>query len=182
MAKEYGGYVSEQTSLHGFRLPRYEELPNFGLYLEQTITYINQVLEPLDRASITPSMLSNYVKQGYIDRPVKKQYFADQIGYLIFMTINKQVLTLEHIRELFELQKGAYPAQAAYDNFCERFERMLGYLLGDCDEPLLYPDDASFEQQVLQSVIVSTCHIIHLNWCLEHRRELGDGGAGSAAG
>ncbi len=160
--------MDERNGLYGFRLPRYEELPNFGLYLEQTITYINQVLAPLERVSITPSMLSNYVKQGFIDRPIKKQYFADQIGYLIFLTINKQVLSLDHIRKLFDMQKRTYSAQAAYDSFCLRFESMLGYLMGELESPELYPEDATFEQHVLQSVIVTTAHIVYLNWCLEH--------------
>ena len=30
-----------------FRLPRYGQLPNMGLYLEQTTKYINQCLAPL---------------------------------------------------------------------------------------------------------------------------------------
>ena len=161
--------MHEQNGLQGFRLPRYEEIPDFGLYLEQTLTYINHALAPLGHASLTASMLGNYVKQGYIPRPIKKQYFADQIGYLIFMAITKQVLPLEHIRTLFDMQRQSYTSQAAYDNFCVRLEAMLQYLFGEREEPVLYPDDATFEQQVLQSVIVATAHVIHLNWCLEHR-------------
>ena len=157
-----------QNGLQGFRLPRYNELPDFGLYLEQTVTYINRALSPLDIPPLTSSMLSNYVKQGYIDRPVKKQYHADQIGYLIFLSITKQALSLEHIRALFDMQRRTYSAEDAYDNFCLRFEGMLDYLFDACDEPVLYGDDATFEQQVLQSVIVATTHIIHLTWCLEH--------------
>lgn len=160
--------MHEQAGVEGFRLPRYHELPNLGLYLEQTITYINQVLAPLGQPPLTASMLSNYVKQGYIERPIKKQYYANQIGYLIFLTITKQAITLDHIRELFEMQQHSYSAEDAYNNFCLRFESMLAYLFGECANPVLYGDDATFEQHVLQSVIVATTHIIHLNWCLEH--------------
>ncbi len=160
--------MHEQAQMQKLKLPRYEELPDLGLYLEQTITYINQILVPMGFSTLTSSMLSNYVKQGYISRPIKKQYFADQIGYLIFMSITKQVLSLEHIRALFEMQQKTYSARDAYNNFCLRLERMLGYLFGTCEEPLLYGEDATFEQQVLQSVIVATAHIIYLNWCLEH--------------
>ena len=28
------------------KMPRYNEIPNVGLYLEQVVTYINEVLEP----------------------------------------------------------------------------------------------------------------------------------------
>lgn len=64
-------------SARDYRMPRYKEIPNVGLYLEQTVKYINECLAPIE-ISITPSMLSNYVKKGYIDRPIKKQYYADQ--------------------------------------------------------------------------------------------------------
>ena len=67
-------------SARDYRMPRYKEIPNVGLYLEQTVKYINECLAPIE-ISITPSMLSNYVKKGYIDRPIKKQYYADQIAY-----------------------------------------------------------------------------------------------------
>ena len=88
-----------------FQMPRFREIPNVGLYLEQTVQYINDCIAPLDLA-ITSSMLSNYVKKGYVDRPVKKQYNAEQIAYLIFMSIVKQTLSMENIAALFQMQKG----------------------------------------------------------------------------
>ena len=54
-------------SARDYRMPRYKEIPNVGLYLEQTVKYINECLAPIE-ISITPSMLSNYVKKGYIDK------------------------------------------------------------------------------------------------------------------
>ena len=93
-----------------FQMPRFREIPNVGLYLEQTVQYINDCIAPLDLA-ITSSMLSNYVKKGYVDRPVKKQYNAEQIAYLIFMSIVKQTLSMENIAVLFQMQKGTYSIQ-----------------------------------------------------------------------
>ena len=61
--------------IRGFRLPRYAEIPTVGLYLEQTIKYINGFLAPLGCLELTGSMVSNYVKKGLIPAPVKKQYF-----------------------------------------------------------------------------------------------------------
>ena len=83
-------------SARDYRMPRYKEIPNVGLYLEQTVKYINECLAPIE-ISITPSMLSNYVKKGYIDRPIKKQYYADQIAYAIYIVIIKQVLSMDNI-------------------------------------------------------------------------------------
>ena len=45
--------------VQGFRMPRYRELPDMGLYLEQTVKYINNVLQPLGGTELTGSMVSN---------------------------------------------------------------------------------------------------------------------------
>ena len=76
-----------------FSLPRYEEIPDIGLYLDQTAKYINSYLEPLGEMSITPSMISNYVKHGLVENPIKKQYGQEQIAYLFFIAIAKSVLS-----------------------------------------------------------------------------------------
>ena len=59
--------------MRAFRLPRYGELPDVGLYLEQTTKYINHYLKPLGCIEITGSMIRNYVKMGLVTNPVKKQ-------------------------------------------------------------------------------------------------------------
>ena len=43
-------------SIRGLRLPRYAEIPTVGLYLEQTIKYINSYLAPLGCLELTGSM------------------------------------------------------------------------------------------------------------------------------
>ena len=84
-------------SIRGFRLPRYAEIPSVGLYLEQTIKYINSFLAPLGCLELTGSMISNYVKKGLIPAPVKKQYFPEQIGYLFFVALAKNLTSMENI-------------------------------------------------------------------------------------
>ena len=69
-------------SIADFRLPRYNEIPNVGLYLEQATKYVCEYLAPLGEYNLTPSMISNYVKKGLIANPVKKQYSREQIAYL----------------------------------------------------------------------------------------------------
>lgn len=84
--------------------------------------YINQCIEPL-HLSITASMLRNYVKNGFVDRPVRKQYYADQIAHLIFIAIVKQTLSLQNIVDLFQLQEKTYDVSIAYNYFCDELEK-----------------------------------------------------------
>ena len=59
-----------------FKLPTFEEIPDVGLYLEQTATFINKYLEPLLGSELTPSMISNYVKKKNDRTPRKEAIFA----------------------------------------------------------------------------------------------------------
>ena len=111
--------------IESFRMPRYQDIPDVGLYLDQTVKYINRYLEPLGCLEITASMVSNYVKRGYIANPVKKQYDREQIAYLLFLAIAKSVLPMEHINRLFAMQKQTYSSEVAYNYFCVELEKAL---------------------------------------------------------
>ena len=154
-------------SARDYRMPRYKEIPNVGLYLEQTVKYINECLAPIE-ISITPSMLSNYVKKGYIERPIKKQYYADQIAYAIYIVIIKQVLSMDNIASLFVLQKATYTLPIAYDYFCSELEKTLVAIFENKEEPMKDMGDIPFEKKMLHSVIVAVSHIIYLNDCFKN--------------
>ena len=148
-----------------FRLPRYREIPDVGLYLDQTVKYINRYLAPLGCMEITSSMVSNYVKKGYISNPVRKQYDADQIAYLLFISVAKSVLTMENIGRLFDMQRNAYTAEIAYDFFCQELENMLQYTFGLKDDLDVVgtPEDRSEAKIMLRSTITAVTHIIYLS-------------------
>jgi hypothetical protein len=113
-------------------------------------------------------MLSNYVKKGYIDRPIKKQYYADQIAYLMFIALAKQSLFMDNIATLVNLQKENYPIQKAYDYFCSELENMLDYLAGIKDRPVEVDLEDDDTKKILKSVIISSSHIIYVNHCLKN--------------
>lgn len=153
--------------IDAFALPRYDDIPDIGLYLEQTVSYINKIYEPLN-ISITSSMLSNYVKKGYIEHPVNKKYYAPQIAYLLFFLPVKQTLMTESISELFSLQRSTYPLETAYDFFAYEFEGQLRYLFGLQSEP---PADTggemSFAKKTMQSVLTAVANVVYVNFCFE---------------
>lgn len=148
-----------------FKMPRYQEIPNVGLYLEQTVKYINQCIEPLN-LSITSSMLSNYVKKGYVSRPIKKMYYQDQIAHLIFIAIVKQTLSMQNILQLFDLQQKTYSEEVAYNYFCSQLEEKLGNLFnGKTDASI--PSNLDYGKNTLTIVVIAIAHTIYLNFCFE---------------
>ena len=112
-------------SIRPFHLPRYEQIPDSGMYLEQTAKYICESLNPVFGNAITTSMISNYVKKDLIDNPVKKLYNREQIAYLIFIAVAKNVMSLDGLINFIALQKRTYDLRKAYDYFCVELEKAL---------------------------------------------------------
>ena len=154
-----------------FRLPRYAQIPDIGLYLEQVVRYVNAYLAPLGEPELSPSMVSNYVKKGVISHPVKKKYSREQLASLIYIVLSKNVLSLENIDTLFKMQKAYCSAGAAYDTFCEELERCLPFVFG-CTRALPDPDpDADDEKLLLRSTILAAANKMYLDCCFDALRQ-----------
>ena len=95
-------------AFRAFHLPRYQEIPDVGLYLEQAAKYISGAVSPLGDMALTGSMISNYVKKGLIASPVKKQYSRDQIAYLIFIAVCKIVLSFVVLDDFLLIHQNTY--------------------------------------------------------------------------
>ena len=154
-------------SLGNFRLPRYQEIPDTGLYLEQVAKYISFYLSPLEEGCLTPSMISNYVKKDLVDNPVKKRYGREQIAYLFFIAVAKNVLSLDGLINFIAIQKRTYPLHIAYDYFCEQFESTLFFTAEVKDTMDIVGEDTADEKRLLFSCIVAVTQKIYLERCLE---------------
>lgn len=159
------------NKMEGFRLPRYKEIPAVGLYLDQTAKYINSFLQPLGCMEITTSMISNYAKQGLINKPIGKQYYVDQIAHLFFIAIAKSVLSMENIEALFAMQQKVYTDQVAYDYFCSELENMLYFIFGLKDSVDNIGSTASPEKEMLRSLIIAVANIIYLSHGFERLKQ-----------
>jgi len=151
--------------VRSFRLPRYNELPDMGLYLEQVTKYINGYIVPLGCAELTASMVSNYVKKGVIEPPVKKQYSRDQIGYLIYIGVGKSVLSMENLSRLIGLQRALYAPETAYDYFCTELENMLLYVAGLKERIENVGITNTEVKTMFRSVIIAASYSFFLNSC-----------------
>jgi len=158
-------------SIRDVRLPRYEEIPNVGLYLEQVTKYIEEYLAPIENLTITASMISNYVKKGLVANPVKKQYNREQIAYLIFITAAKSVLSLDDISLFLEMQKQTYATKKAYDYFCMEFENVIQYIFGLKDSLENVGIEQSDEKIMLRNTIITVAHKIYLEKCFQAIRK-----------
>lgn len=157
--------------VRGFRLPRYQEIPTVGLYLEQTAQYIGGYLEPLGEFALTPSMISNYVKKDLIASPVKKRYSRDQLSYLFFIAVAKSVLSLDALGDFIQIQQKTYDLEKAYDYFCGEFENVLQFTFEVRDMMEELGEENSMEKRLLDTCIVAAVQKIYLE---KHLRLLVD--------
>ena len=157
-----------------FCLPPYSELPDMGLYLEQVARFINGYMVPLGCTELTISMISNYVKKGVIDPPVRKQYYAEQIGFLFFISLAKNVVSMEAIVRLLQMQRAIYDPQTAYEYFRSELDNILHYISGQKDSLDNIGVTNTEEKTVIRSVLTAACHVIFVSCSLDEWEAEGD--------
>jgi len=150
-----------------FRLPKYEDIPNVGLYLEQTVKYINSYFESFDGMNLTASMVSNYVKKGLVANAVKKQYYREQIAYLFFIAVAKNVLSMENLSLFIQIQKESYPVKKAYDYFCDELENVMEFVFGLKQKLDSVGQDDTEEKLMLRNTIITAAYKLYLDCCFD---------------
>ena len=153
---------SLRRSVQEYSLPKYEEIPDIGLYLEQVTKYISEFTEPLGQSSLTGSMVSNYVKKGIIVSPVKKQYNRDQIAHLIFIALAKSILSLDDLQQFILLQQRTYAVSTAYNYFVRELSAALHFVFEPNGEPIRVPPSNGDEKTILRNIVITIAHKIYL--------------------
>ena len=111
-----------------YRCPRWNELPDLGLYMDQVLLVVENALRPLfpcDPVILTPTMVNNYVKQQVLFPSEKKKYGREHLAVLITITVLKRVLSVAEIRFVLERLAECGTAESGYDTFCVRLEQRL---------------------------------------------------------
>lgn len=88
----------------------WEQMPDIYLYMDQVITCLQGMLKFYDidekNPLITNSMINNYVKNGVVERPVKKKYSRSHLARLYMISLLKQVLSMQEIDRLLREYPG----------------------------------------------------------------------------
>jgi len=105
-----------------FSYPKWEDIPNIDLYLDQVLLYVNQVCAPISPdkdKGLTASMVNNYVKHGYLTKPDKKKYQRKQIARLIAITTLKSVFSIQEIAQTLNTLQTQASSDQLYDAFVD---------------------------------------------------------------
>ena len=124
------------NGLKELKLPRYKDLPDFGIYSEQLVEIVNKALEAMfDKDNkLTKSMVNNYVKHKIMPSPIKKRYFRNHIVYCIVITVFKNNLSMTEIDGgiLHELKKSS--VEESYNYFCDKIESVMRLIIDILDK------------------------------------------------
>ena len=102
-------------------LPRWEELPDIDLYMDQVLELVRRSLGKSftgDGKELTSSMVNNYVKHKVMPPPVKKRYGREHLACLIMICLLKRALPLPAIRSLLGAGREAGSMASFYNSFC----------------------------------------------------------------
>lgn len=122
---EIGESIKEfEQQLREYRIPRYEELPDIELYMDQVIALLNKNFRVLsnDETFLTPSMINNYVKFGLIPAPQGKRYSRRHLCYMIALSFLKQILSMSEIKTLETQMISLSNELNAYNLLCSQLE------------------------------------------------------------
>ena len=109
-------------------LPAWQDLPGFGLYLDQVISLTAQAYqdEP-DVAPLTAGMVNSYVKNGLVDRPERKKYSRASLAQLLMISFLKQTSSMESLRTILHPADGT-DTETIYGQFTRSYAQVADFL------------------------------------------------------
>lgn len=160
--------TKKDFSINEFHIPRWNELPNVDLYLDQVVNLINSTLSPYiflnnDKKKeniqlLTKTMINNYVKNNLIEAPEKKLYSKIQLAKLFVICILKQVYSMQDISTLISIALEKTKAWEKYDTFCELFEKALVCTFNQEE----FKDNNTENSNLLRYVLLSCSYKIYV--------------------
>ncbi|ARY91448.1 MULTISPECIES: DUF1836 domain-containing protein [Lacticaseibacillus] len=131
--KKFADYLRQ---LQEAQFPRWADLPQFDLYMDQVIQYVNDIVSPLGFGEITSTMVNNYVKKGVIKAPIKKKYHPEQLANILVIAMLKPVFALDMIAKGIRFAKEDRPVAQAYDTFILTFVSAIEQANSDFNDAL----------------------------------------------
>lgn len=119
----------DAEDLINYHCPRWNELPEIELYIDQVVFILQNNLSVFLRDKNTPiitaSMVNNYVKQEVLEPPVKKKYNRSHLAYLFVICTFKKFMNISEIGESISIMKKIVSVEKGYNMFCDELENAL---------------------------------------------------------
>lgn len=131
--------MEPDTLILSVKLPRWEELPDLDLYMDQVLKLTEKHLNPIGIKPVTSAMINNYVKLKLLPPPVGKKYTRLHVAFIFAIAILKDVFEISQIREGILAETKILGLRPAYNLFVEEVESAsrLVELQGSQTQPMV---------------------------------------------
>ena len=118
--------------LENYRLPRWEDIPDMGLYMEQVIKLLKQYLDYLppelkEENFITAATINNYVRKKIMPEPINRKYYRKHIAYLIIICSLKQSLSIPVLQKMIPVDLTEEELKETYTAYVNRQKLGVSY-------------------------------------------------------
>ncbi len=126
------------AALGSYKTESWNQFPAIDLYMDQVVTYLERLLNIFGDTSdsgktITSSMVNNYVKEGYLKRPVNKKYDRVHLISLYIMSMLKPVLPIPLIARSLD----NFSSEDEYHNFYSELTSLQDQAFNSVSQKLL---------------------------------------------
>lgn len=153
-----------RDNLQGQRPVPWEQLPDFALYIDQVLSYMErQVLRFDGDDGLTAAMVNNYTKSGLAPRAEGKKYSREHLAYFTVICILKRVMSTRDMDLLIrEELKGERTVPESYKAFCESLDKAMKITAGELDgrEGRTLADDAIHFALLSYAAGVASSHCV----------------------
>ena len=171
--------------LDQYHLPAWDQIPNFGLYMEQVILLLRQYLDYLppelkEEEFITSAAINNYVRTKIMPEPVKKRYYRVHIAYLLVICTLKQGLSIALIQRVLPMGLAEEQVREIYTRYAEQHKKSARFFIEQVRlvaGPILDHEgnDPDYSVTQTEDLIVSSAIIGGLSRLLAEKLMLLDG-------
>lgn len=150
--------IYKEKEIANFHIPRWEELPNLDLYVDQVICFLDDALsnyasKEKEGHVITKSMINNYVKHTVIKPAINKKYNKEHIATLFVICILKPLYSINDIATMIKSATKTIPMQIIYNNFCNELEDAISAIFAG--KEYIPEEQTTFDKYVLKRLVYS---------------------------
>ena len=136
-----------QTRLREHRPVDWDQLPDFSLYMDQVLSYMDRQIIHFDGDDgLTAAMVNNYTKSGLAPRAEGKKYGREHLAYFTAICVLKRVMSTRDMDLLIREELQDRPVRDGYAAFRQSLDKALNITAdelaartgdGDPDDPAL---------------------------------------------
>ena len=131
-----------QERMRSQRPVNWEQLPDFPLYMDQVLSYMDrQILRFEEDDGLTSAMVNNYTKSGLLPRAEGKKYNRTHLAYLTAICVLKRVMSAKDMEMVLSAQlEQRQNVGEGYDQFRDSLDKALN-LITEMMEAYNQPED-----------------------------------------